>query len=177
MRSWATTAASLALAACATDRGPSTSAAESAAAASTQLRTVSDEARGSAWARQSGDRIMVRVEAANLPAGTYAAHVHTVGRCDPPGFETAGGHWNPTGRQHGSSNPAGMHKGDLPNLTIGADGRGTLEHAIPDAWLVAGGAPLLDADGAAVVLHQRGDDYRSDPAGNAGARIACGVLR
>jgi Cu-Zn family superoxide dismutase len=70
-----------------------------------------------------------------------------------------------------------MHKGDLPNLTIGADGRGSMEYAIPASVITGGANPLMDADGAAVVIHAQADDYRTDPAGNAGARIACGVLR
>ena len=112
-----------------------------------------------------------------MRAGTYGAHVHAVGRCDGPDFTTAGPHWNPTGQQHGKNNPQGMHKGDLPNLFVGADGRGVLEINLPAAWVAGGNAPLLDADGAAVVVHERADDYRTDPSGNSGARIACGVLR
>jgi Cu-Zn family superoxide dismutase len=112
-----------------------------------------------------------------MQRGTYAAHVHTVGACTAPDFTSAGPHWNPTGAQHGRNNPAGMHKGDLPNLSVGTDGRGSLEFLIAGAALRGGAAPLLDADGAAVVIHAQADDYRTDPAGNAGARIACGVLR
>jgi Cu-Zn family superoxide dismutase len=112
-----------------------------------------------------------------MPSGTYAAHVHTTGACNPPDFTSAGPHWNPTGAQHGKDNPAGMHKGDLPNLIVGANGRGSLEFVIAATTLTGGPDALLDADGAALVVHAQADDYRSDPAGNAGARIACGVLR
>lgn len=111
-----------------------------------------------------------------MPPGTYGAHVHTTGRCDPPDFASAGPHWNPTGQQHGKNNPRGMHKGDLPNLMVGTDGRGSFEFTIPRASISGGAMRMLDADGAALVVHQSADDYRTDPSGNSGGRIACGVL-
>jgi Cu-Zn family superoxide dismutase len=125
---------------------------------------------------QVGDSIRVRVEAMGMSAGAYGAHVHAVGRCDAPDFTSAGPHWNPAGRQHGKNNPQGMHHGDLPNLTVGTDGRGSFEVTIPGARIAGGSHPLLDADGAAVVIHAGPDDYRTDPSGNSGARIACGIL-
>ena len=127
---------------------------------------------GRATATEVGGGLRVTVDARGLPAGSHGAHVHTVGACDAPGFTTAGGHWNPTGRQHGSMNPNGQHEGDLPNLTIGSDGRGTLGAVIPGATM----AGLLDADGAALVIHAGADDLMTDPAGNSGGRIACGVF-
>jgi Cu-Zn family superoxide dismutase len=127
--------------------------------------------------RQAAGVLAVRVEAAGLAPGVYGVHLHAVGRCDPPGFASAGPHWNPTGRQHGRDNPAGAHLGDLPNLNVGADGRGAVAFEVRGASLLEGGAnALLDADGAAVVVHAQADDYRTDPSGNSGARIACGVL-
>ena len=154
--------------------GPSSAAAPTAAA---EARNVLGETKARVTASQLGDTIRVRIDAFGMPRGTYAAHVHSVGACSPPEFTSAGPHWNPTGAQHGKNNPAGMHKGDLPNLTVGADGRGSLEYAIAAATLTGGSSPLLDADGAAVVIHAQADDYRSDPAGNAGPRMACGVFR
>jgi Cu-Zn family superoxide dismutase len=113
-----------------------------------------------------------------MAPGAYGVHLHAVGRCDPPGFTSAGPHCNPTGHQHGKDNPQGMHKGDLPNLLVGTDGRGTFEYTVPGATLLGRGAgALLDADGAAIVVHAQADDYRTDPSGNSGARIACGTLR
>ena len=126
---------------------------------------------------QSGDSLRVKVEAAGLAPGAYGAHLHATGRCDAPGFATAGPHWNPLGRQHGKDNPQGMHLGDLPNLLVGADGRGSFEYTVVGAALAGGANPLLDADGAAAVIHAQPDDFRTDPSGNSGARIACGVLR
>ncbi len=164
----------LALVGCATG-GTGSPAAPSPSAAA-ELRDVSGRTWARATAAQVGDSIRVSIDAAGMTSGTYAAHIHTTGRCDPPDFSSAGPHWNPTGQQHGQDNLQGMHKGDLPNLLIGADGRGTLEHSIPSAFLAAGASRLLDADGAAVVIHAKPDDYRTDPAGDAGARVACGVL-
>ena len=145
--------------------------------ATAEARTSAGMLGARATATQAGDSIRVRVEATGMPQGTYAAHIHTTGVCTPPDFTSAGPHWNPTGQQHGRNNPAGMHKGDLPNLSVGTDGRGSFEYVVPGAWVSGGSVPMLDADGAAIVIHAQADDYRSDPSGNAGARMACGVFR
>jgi len=131
-------------------------------------------ARAMVWQTPAG--IEVRVQAAGLPAGHYGVHVHAVGRCEGPAFASAGPHWNPTARQHGSLNPAGHHLGDLPNLDVDSNGAGRLEFAIAGATM-DGAQGLFDADGAALVIHAGPDDYRTDPSGNSGARLACGVLR
>jgi Cu-Zn family superoxide dismutase len=146
------------------------------AAATASLRNAAGRQTAQATAIQSGDSIRVRLEASGMPPGSYGAHVHTTGRCDPPDFATAGPHWNPTGQQHGKNNPQGMHKGDLPNLLVGTDGRGSIEITVPAASLRSGAMPMLDQDGAAIVVHERADDFRTDPSGNSGARIACGVF-
>ena len=130
-----------------------------------------------ALARENGGGLTVNVEAEELPTGTYGAHVHAVGRCDGPAFESAGPHWNPSERQHGSQNAQGHHLGDLPNLMVGADGQGSFEFTIAGAALSGSARALLDRDGSALVIHAGPDDYRTDPSGNSGARIACGVLR
>ena len=124
---------------------------------------------------QEGTSVRVRVQSSRLPAGTHGTHLHAVGRCEPPGFTTAGPHLNPTGRQHGTRNPQGPHLGDLPNLTVAGDGTGTLEATIAGS-LTPGQAPIFDADGTALVIHATADDMVSDPAGNSGARIACAVI-
>jgi Cu-Zn family superoxide dismutase len=131
-------------------------------------------ARAMIWQARSG--IEVRVQAAGLPGGHYGVHFHGVGRCEGPDFTSAGPHWNPTGRQHGSLNPAGHHLGDLPNLDVDAQGGGRLEFTIAGA-ATSGADGLFDADGTSLVIHASADDYRTDPSGNSGARIACGVLR
>jgi Cu-Zn family superoxide dismutase len=127
---------------------------------------------GRATVTEVGGGLRVTADLHGLPPGTHGIHVHAVGACDAPAFTTAGGHWNPTMRQHGSMNPNGQHGGDLPNLMVGSDGRGTVGAVIPAATL----AGLMDADGAAIVVHAGPDDLMTDPAGNSGGRIACGVF-
>lgn len=127
--------------------------------------------RGSATLRVSADRMRLTVDAMGLPPGARGIHIHEVGRCEAPAFESARGHWNPAMKSHGRDNKMGAHHGDMPNLMIGADGRGSVTINVPGSI-----AELLDTDGAAVVIHAAADDYRTDPSGNSGARIACGVL-
>jgi Cu-Zn family superoxide dismutase len=108
----------------------------------------------------------------------HGIHVHTVGRCDPPDFASAGPHWNPASRKHGFNNPAGPHAGDLRNVEVAANGALGATVTLPGASLT-GPAPagvLLNHDGAALVLHAAADDYVTDPSGNSGDRIACAVL-
>lgn len=116
--------------------------------------------------------LMLRVEAAGLPPGQHGVHLHAVGRCDPPGFTSAGPHWNPATKKHGHRNPQGFHTGDLGNLGVGADGKLVAGLLVPQATFDA----LRDADGAALVLHAKVDDEKTDPSGNSGDRIACAVL-
>jgi len=144
--------------------------------ATAQLVDKSGASKGQATARPMGDGVHVTAELANVAPGTYAVHVHSVGTCTPPDFTSAGPHWNPESKQHGKDNPAGPHKGDLPNVTIGSNGRGTVSQHISGATLAGGSDAMLDADGAAIVLHAGADDYRTDPTGNAGGRMACGVF-
>ncbi|MFT4027603.1 MAG: superoxide dismutase family protein [Novosphingobium sp.] len=119
---------------------------------------------------------VLHVEVSGLPAGVHGVHIHAVGKCEAPGFTTAGGHLNPAGHQHGKDNPAGSHLGDLPNMTVESHGNGELAQTMTlDAAALS--AQLFDADGAAVVIHADPDDYRTDPSGNSGARIACAVLK
>lgn len=164
----------LSLGACATNDGSAVGAAAPVARAS--LMAGDGAARGEAHVTERSDGLYVRVNVQGLVPGIHAVHVHMTGVCTGPDFASAGGHWNPTSRKHGMNNPAGMHMGDMPNMTVGADGTGQMEYRIAGAALSAGATPLLDADGAAVVVHAGPDDNVSDPAGNAGGRIACGVL-
>ncbi len=143
---------------------------------SADLRDPDGATLARATLSQAGDAVQVRLEAAGLPAGTYGAHVHMTGRCDAPDFDSAGGHWNPTEHQHGRDNPEGAHLGDLPNLIVAADGSGAITFDIAGATLRGGDNAVLDEDGAAVIVHADPDDYRTDPSGNSGARIACGVV-
>ena len=103
--------------------------------------------------------------------------IHAVGKGDAPDFVTAGGHWNPTGHQHGHRNPQGPHAGDAPNLIANANGAGRLKTWLGTGLIATEARPLLDADGPAVVRHADADDVMADPTGNSGKRILCGVLR
>ena len=141
--------------------------------ASTTLSDANGATKGDARLSKKGHGIRVDAEVSGMAPGTYAIHVHQVGSCVAPGFTSAGPHWNPTGKQHGHDNPAGSHKGDLPNITVGAKGTGRVTFEIKDESL----ADLLDADGAALVVHAKPDDYKTDPSGASGDRIACGVLK
>ena len=124
----------------------------------------------------SADALALHIALRGLPPGLHGIHLHTVGRCDGPAFTTAGGHLNPGQHQHGTDNPAGSHLGDMPNLTVAPDGTVSADLAIA-ANRQALEASLFDADGTAVVIHASSDDYKTDPSGNSGARIACGVFQ
>ena len=125
----------------------------------------------------------LQITAHGLPPGVHGIHIHDVGLCDPPGFKSAGPHWNPTSKQHGSQNPNGEHMGDLQNVTVAADGTLKARIVVPGTYLTnlgrnvkAGAVQILDANGAAVVIHAKADDYKTDPSGDSGDRIACAVL-
>lgn len=122
-------------------------------------------------------QVVVRVE--GMSPGMHGVHFHNLGSCATGAatFDGAGVHFNPTARQHGMQNPAGSHAGDLPNLEVGADGRGELRTPTNRAMLSAGETSLLDANGTSIVVHANTDDEVTDPSGNSGARIACGVLK
>ena len=138
------------------------------------VRDASGLDLGTLTVRGEGEGIAIFGTLRGLPPGTHGFHLHDVGRCEAP-FESAGNHWNPTNRQHGRENPGGPHFGDLPNLTVPEDSTVVLQ------VMTAGGTlrdanGLLDQNGAAVVIHAGPDDDRTDPAGNSGGRIACGVI-
>ncbi len=137
---------------------------------------ASGDPLGMATLSQEADGTRVHLEMRGLPPGQYGVHLHAVGKCDAPGFTTAGGHFNPGMKQHGRMNPAGEHAGDLPNIVFGDDSKGVLDAVQPGLRLVDGPMPLVDADGASIMVHAGPDDYKTDPSGNSGARIACGVL-
>lgn len=123
---------------------------------------------------EAGGNITVNGTLRGLPPGEHGIHLHMVGQCAPP-FESAGGHWNPASKQHGTQNPQGPHAGDMNNITVGPDSTVTV-NVTSAAGPLRGANGLIDADGAAVVLHAKADDYKTDPSGNSGARIACGAV-
>jgi Cu-Zn family superoxide dismutase len=161
---------------CMNEGGTPGSVAPGAGGAVAELRTAAGARVGEVRLAQTSAGLSVQVDATGMPPGQHGVHVHMVGRCDPPEFTTAGGHWNPASRQHGLDNPAGPHGGDLPNLIIAGDGTGRLRATLP-AGTLRGDTGLFDADGAAFVVHAAADDLRTDPSGNSGGRIACGVFR
>lgn len=111
-----------------------------------------------------------------LAPGDHGIHIHTVGMCEGPAYTTAGGHWNPSTKMHGTENPQGPHFGDMMNITVGADSSATVNLMTKGGTLHAA-EMLMDPDGAAIVVHAKADDYKTDPSGNSGDRIACGVVK
>jgi superoxide dismutase, Cu-Zn family len=148
-----------------------------AATASATLKDASGKVLGTATLSQQADGVKIVVNVTGVPAGKHGMHLHAVGKCEGPDFTTAGGHFNPETKQHGALNPAGQHAGDLPNLVVAADGTGSFNGVDTRVTLASGPAnSLFDADGTAVVIHAGEDDEKTDPTGNSGARLACGVV-
>ena len=153
-------------------------AAASAAAQSAKatLKSADGKEVGTAALTETPAGVLIRVTVNGLPPGERAFHIHGVGKCEPP-FTTAGGHFNPGSKKHGMEAADGAHAGDMPNLHVPASGDLLIEVANPAISLVKGQPnSVFDADGSAIVIHAKADDYKSDPAGNAGDRIACGVI-
>ena len=155
---------------------------------SVALSATADGGKSSGWMKFSPDAQTGVLTVANgtggitvtgtlrgLTPGDHGIHIHTIGTCDAPAFTTAGGHWNPTTKMHGSQNPQGQHFGDMMNITAGADSTAKVQLTTKGGSL-HGTDMLMDADGAAIVVHATADDYKTDPSGNSGARAACGVI-
>ena len=175
-----------ALAGCSPDQDeatPAEGAAENAPAEPSTPETLGSAALALADGTSAGTVELVsddgalsfEVAVTGIPEGTHGFHLHTTGQCEAPDFTSAGGHLNPAEREHGRENPAGSHLGDLPNLVVNADGTASTTVAL-DAESGNAIDSLFDADGTAVMIHADPDDYRTDPTGDAGSRIACGVL-
>jgi Cu-Zn family superoxide dismutase len=131
---------------------------------------------GQAVLVQQRGAVRILVDLTGLTPGIKAVHIHEAGRCEPPSFESAGAHFNPTKAEHGTSNPRGPHAGDLPNVTVETGGRGHLEVTAKLVSLEKGPKNLLEGNGSSIVVHERPDDLRTDPAGDSGGRIACGII-
>jgi Cu-Zn family superoxide dismutase len=157
------------------------SASNRVAVATATLKSAAREERGTAELWQDRDNVVhVDIQLTGLPPGPHGIHFHATGICDGSGataFTSAGAHFNPLGRQHGLDNAAGPHAGDAPNFTVAADGTARATFTTDRVSLTEGSTTLFDADGSAIVIHAAADDQISQPAGNAGARIACGVVQ
>ena len=128
--------------------------------------TLSEDANGAT----------IKVDASAIAAGTHGIHLHEKGLCEGPKFESAGAHWNPESKQHGRDNPMGAHLGDLANFDIGQAGAATTGFTVAGVTMSGATNALADADGTSLVVHAKADDYRTDPSGNSGDRVACAVL-
>jgi superoxide dismutase, Cu-Zn family len=148
--------------------------------ASAEIRDAQGTVVGTATLAEGPTGVSIQVQMRGFTAapGEHGIHIHAVGVCEGPGFTTAGGHFNPASKKHGLRSPEGAHGGDLLNLILDADGSGTYT-ATNDRISLAAGAvnSIFDADGSAIVIHAGPDDYVTDPSGNSGARIACGVFQ
>src|SRR5262245_54035402 len=141
-----------------------------------ELKDAKGAKVGEVTLEQTPNGVLITGDFTGLPPGEHAFHVHETGKCEAP-FKTAGGHYNPGGKKHGLKNPGGMHGGDMPNISVGADGRAKFQVLNSAISLKPGDKnSLFDADGSAFVVHAKEDDHATDPAGNAGDRIACGAI-
>lgn len=140
------------------------------------LKNSEAKAVGEAKLLQTPHGVLIRLQLSNCTPGTHAFHIHEIGKCDAPDFTSAGGHFNPSGKKHGVLNQQGEHGGDLPNIHVPESGALTVETVAAHVSLKEGDNTLLDENGSALVIHAGPDDYHTDPAGDAGKRIACGVI-
>jgi Cu-Zn family superoxide dismutase len=131
---------------------------------------------GEARLKQAPHGILLQLDLKNATPGVHGLHIHDVGRCDKPSFESAGGHFNPSGKPHGFLNAHGPHAGDLPNVEVPTTRQLSVEFFVPDVTVDPGPKSLLDADGSAIVVHSGKDDYMTDPAGHSGDRLACAAI-
>jgi superoxide dismutase, Cu-Zn family len=131
---------------------------------------------GTATIHQADGGVRIDVHVSQVPSGTHGIHIHTVGKCEGPAFLSAGAHLNPTSKKHGKDNPEGPHAGDLLNIQVDTSGGGKASLLDPNVTLGAGPNSLFHEGGTTIVIHANADDYKTDPAGNSGARIACGVI-
>jgi Cu-Zn family superoxide dismutase len=164
---------------CAAGLAAQASSASGAGAGLTATAVMVDaEGRGIGEARlqQVLGGVLLRLDLKNATPGVHALHIHDVGRCDGPSFESAGPHYSPEAHKHGFLNTRGPHAGDLPNIFVPASTELSVEFLVRDVTLSPGPHSLLDANGSALVIHAGKDDYKSDPAGESGGRLGCGPI-
>jgi len=149
---------------------------QSGTTARAALVNASGKAVGDAYLEESANGVLLKVDLREAEPGIHGFHIHETGRCEAPSFTSAGGHFAPQSKQHGFLSADGPHAGDLPNAHVLVRGAASFEHFLPGMTLSRGEHGLLDADGAALVMHQSSDDYETDPGGESGGRIVCGVI-
>jgi len=140
------------------------------------IKNAEGKSVGSAGLRETQDGVLITVNVTGVPQGLHAVHIHAVGKCEGPAFTSAGGHFNPLNKKHGLKSADGPHAGDLPDMYVNKDGVGRYEALMESITLGSGETSVFDADGSAIVIHASADDNMTDPSGNSGDRIACGVI-
>jgi len=148
---------------------------QSAAKTKVELKDAQGKAVGDVIVWDQGAGVALELKLHDLAPGEHAIHFHQVPKCEAPDFKSAGGHFNPESKKHGFDSPDGHHAGDMKNFTVGADGKASVKLEDNDVTLKDGPRSLLTS-GAAIVVHAKADDYKTDPSGNSGDRVACGVV-